>query len=124
MTSSSRKVVLTANSPQPIGPYSQAVSTGSLVFLSGSIGVDPKTKAFAGEDVETQTDQTLKNMREVLIAAGSSLEHVVKTNVFLADMADFPKFNAVYAKYFPNKPPARSTVAVKGTVSDGQVCRN
>lgn len=104
--------------PAALGPYSQAVRTGGLVFCSGQLGIDPATGKLAGDTVEAQAEQAARNVEAVLIAAGLSLEDVVKTTCFLADIADFAAFNAVYAKYFVSKP-ARSCFAVKALPSGG-----
>ena len=106
------KIVHTSNAPEAIGPYSQAVVTGNLVFTSGQIAINPQSGAVEATTIEDQTHQVCKNLSAVLEAAGSSLEKVVKTVCFLADMSDFAAFNAVYATYFTGKP-ARSCVAVK-----------
>ena len=106
------KTITTKNAPAAIGPYSQAKATDSLLFVSGQIPVDPATGAPAGDTIETQAEQSMKNVGAILEAAGSSYEKVLKTTCFLADMADFAAFNAVYEKYFTGKP-ARSCVAVK-----------
>ena len=103
----------TNQAPAAIGPYSQAVKVGSLVFVSGQIPVDPATGEFAGPDIETQTHQSLKNLKAILEEAGSGLDKVVKTTVFMADMADFATVNSIYAEYFTEPYPARSAVAVK-----------
>ena len=102
----------TANAPAAIGPYTQAVVSGNLVFTSGQIAINPASGAVEATTIEEQTHQVCKNLTAVLEAAGSSLEKVVKTVCFLADMNDFAAFNAVYATYFTGKP-ARSCVAVK-----------
>jgi len=112
MSSRKREVVVAEGAPKAIGPYSVAIRTESLVFASGSLGVDPETGEFAAGGVEGQTRQALKNLAEVLKAGGSSLEQVVKTTVFLQDMAEFVLMNAVYAEFFPLEAPARSTVEV------------
>ena len=104
--------VSTQNAPAAIGPYSQAIKVGEMVFTSGQIPLDPKTGTMVGENVTEQTEQVMKNLGAVLSAAGSSYEKAVKTTCFLADMNDFAAFNAVYAKYFTTCP-ARSCVAVK-----------
>ena len=104
--------VHTDKAPAAIGPYSQAMVVGKLVYTSGQIPLDPATGEMVGENVTEQAHQVCKNMKAVLEEAGSSLEHVVKTTCFLADMADFAAFNAVYAEYFTGHP-ARSCVAVK-----------
>ena len=106
------KIIYTENAPAAIGPYSQAMVTGDLLFTSGQIGLDPKTGAPAGDTIEAQAEQVMQNLAAVLTEAGSSFEKVVKTTCFLADMGDFAAFNAIYAKYFTGKP-ARSCVAVK-----------
>ena len=104
--------VHTDKAPAAIGPYSQAMVVGNLVYTSGQIPLDPVSGEMVGENVTQQAHQVCKNMKAVLEEAGSSLEHVVKTTCFLADMADFAAFNAVYAEYFTGHP-ARSCVAVK-----------
>jgi 2-iminobutanoate/2-iminopropanoate deaminase len=104
--------VYTNNAPEAIGPYSQAVKVGNLVFTSGQIAIDPATGNVEAVTIEEQTHQVCKNLKAVLEAAGSSLEKVVKTTCYLADMGDFAVFNAVYGGYFTEKP-ARSCVAVK-----------
>lgn len=106
------KVVHTDKAPAAIGPYSQAMILNGVVFTSGQIPVDPATGEINGDTIETQAEQVMKNLGEVLKEAGSSYEKTVKTTCFLADMGNFAKFNEVYAKYFVNKP-ARSCVAVK-----------
>lgn len=104
--------VNTNNAPAAIGPYSQAVVTGGLVFTSGQIALDPETGLLEGADITTQTHRVCKNLDAVLKAAGSSMNSVIKTVCFLSDMADFSAFNEVYAQYFTEKP-ARSCVAAK-----------
>lgn len=106
------KPITTEQAPAAIGPYSQAMITGKLVITSGQIPVNPITGTVEGDTVETQTEQSCKNVAAVLEAAGSSMEKVVKTTCFIADMADFSKFNAVYAKHFISNP-ARSCIAAK-----------
>ena len=105
------KKVHTDNAPQAIGPYSQAMIVGDLVYTSGQIPIDPENGAIFGATIEEQTERVCMNMEQILLAAGASYESVVKTTCFLADMADFAAFNAVYAKYFVSCP-ARSCVAV------------
>lgn len=107
-----KQVVHTDKAPKAIGPYSQAIRIDSMIYTAGQIGLDPATMNLVEGGVEEQTRQVLKNLQNVLEAAGSDLDHVVKTLVFLKDMDDFPKMNAVYAEYFKENPPARSTVAV------------
>ncbi|MDZ4717870.1 MAG: RidA family protein [Roseiflexaceae bacterium] len=106
-----RSVIKTANSPQAIGPYSQAIVAGDLVFCSGQIPLTPDGQLVEG-DILVQTRQVLTNLKVLLEASGSSLEQVVKTTVFLADMNEFAAMNGVYAEFFTNAPPARSTVQV------------
>ena len=107
-----RDRVYTEKAPAAIGPYSQAMILNGVLFTSGQIPVNPATGEINGNTIETQAEQVMKNLGEVLKEAGSSFEKAVKTTCFLADMGDFAKFNEVYAKYFVNKP-ARSCVAVK-----------
>ena len=102
--------IATKKAPAAIGPYSQAVRVGNMVYTSGQIGIDPATGNIEGTDVTAQTEQVMKNLAAVLAAAGSSPEKAVKTTCFLADIGDFAAFNAVYGKYFSEKP-ARSCVA-------------
>ena len=106
------KKVSTDKAPAAIGPYSQAIICGDMVFTSGQIPINPSSGNVEATTIETQAEQVMQNLGEVLKAAGSSFEKAVKTTCFLADMADFAAFNAVYAKYFTTKP-ARSCVAVK-----------
>ena len=104
--------ISTSNAPAAIGPYSQAIALGGLVFTSGQIPINPASGNIEATDIKGQTEQVMKNLGEVLKAAGSSYEKAVKTTCFLADISDFAAFNEVYAKYFTEKP-ARSCVAVK-----------
>ena len=104
--------IYTKNAPEAIGPYSQAVTVGNLVFTSGQIPINPENGNIEAVGIEAQTEQVMKNLAAVLEAAGSSTENAIKTTCFLSDMADFAAFNGVYAKYFTEKP-ARSCVAVK-----------
>lgn len=109
------KTVATDRAPQAIGPYSQAVVAGNMVFTAGQIALDPETmELVGGDDVAAQTERVMKNLSAVLEAAGASLESVVKTTVFLADMGDFAAMNEVYGRYFGDHRPARSTVAAAG----------
>lgn len=110
---SSKSIVHTDKAPAAIGPYSQAVRTESLVYTAGQIPLDPATMEIVSGGVEAETRQVLNNLKAVLEAAGSGLEYVIKTTVFLRDMGDFSKMNGVYAEFFPENPPARSAVAVK-----------
>ncbi|MBQ7038662.1 MAG: RidA family protein [Clostridia bacterium] len=106
------KIIHTSNAPEAIGPYSQAMVAGGLVFTSGQIAINPASGAVEATTIEEQTEQVCKNIAAVLEAAGSSIDKVVKTTCFLQSMEDFAAFNAVYGKYFTGKP-ARSCVAVK-----------
>lgn len=112
--------ISTTNAPAAIGPYSQGMILGNMVFSSGQIPVVPATGEVAGDTITEQAEQSCKNVAAVLEAAGSSMENVVKTTCFLADMGDFQVFNGVYEKYFVSKP-ARSCVAVK-TLPKGVLC--
>lgn len=109
-----RRIIHSEKAPKAIGPYSQAVHIGSMVYTAGQVGLDPATMELVSGGVEEQTRQVLSNLTNVLEAAGSSLSLVIKTTVFLKDMNDFAKMNAIYAEYFNENPPARSTIAVAG----------
>ncbi len=117
----SNQVIATDKAPKAIGPYSQAIRAGDLVFASGQLGMSPETGQLAAADVAAQTRQALTNLQEVLAAAGATLGQVVKTTVFLLDMNDFAAMNAVYAEFFDANPPARSTVQVARLPRDGRV---
>lgn len=106
------RYIQTTKAPAAIGPYSQGVFAGDFLFLSGQCGIDPATAAVVPGGIQEQAEQVMQNIRALLEEAGAGFEHVVKTTCFLADMADFQQFNAVYGKYFTQKP-ARSCVAVK-----------
>ncbi len=108
----SKESVFTSKAPKAIGPYSQAIRIDAFVFASGQAGLDPQTGDLVTGGVEAETRQVLTNIKNVLEAAHSGLDAVVKTTVFLVDMAEFPKMNAIYAEFFPKDPPARSTVGV------------
>ncbi len=116
-----RTVVHTDKAPKAIGPYSQAIRTESMIYTAGQTGLDPATGELVAGGVEAQTRQVLTNLKYVIEAAGSSVGNVVKTTVFLTDMSDFPKMNAIYAEFFGENPPARSTVAVAGLPKGGVV---
>lgn len=109
--------IYTKNAPEALGPYSQAMVTGNMVFTSGQIAINPETNNIEATDIEGQTEQVMKNLGEVLKAAGSSFEKAVKTTCFLKNMSDFSVFNGIYGKYFTSKP-ARSCVAVKELPKD------
>ncbi|HEU5209928.1 MAG TPA: RidA family protein [Longimicrobiales bacterium] len=108
------KQVQTDDAPQAIGPYSQAIIVGDMVYTAGQIALDPRTKDITGDEVVAQTEQVMKNLAAILEAAGTSLQGVVKTTVFLSDMGDFAAMNEVYAKHFGDHKPARSTVQAAG----------
>lgn len=113
--------VKTSNAPAALGPYSQAIKVGEFVFTSGQVAIDPATGEFIGGGIVEQTERVLKNVAAVLEAAGSSLDQVVKTLVFLADMNDFAAMNEVYGKFFTGAPPARSTVQAARLPKDARV---
>jgi 2-iminobutanoate/2-iminopropanoate deaminase len=107
-----RDVIATKDAPQAIGPYSQAIRANGFVFVSGQVAIDPSTQQVISGDVAAQTDRVLKNLSAILKAAGSGLEKVVRSTVFLKNMGDFAAMNEVYGRYFSTAPPARSTVEV------------
>ncbi|MGB8983446.1 MAG: RidA family protein [Anaerolineales bacterium] len=111
-TTEGKKIVSTEKAPKAIGPYSQAILAENLMFTSGQLGLDPATMELVEGGIEAQTRQVLTNLRHVLETADSGLNFVIKTTVFLQDMREFAKMNAVYAEFFPENPPARSTVQV------------
>ena len=116
-----KKVIATNNAPAAIGPYSQAVQVGNMLFASGQLGLDPATGNFVEGGVKEQTEQAFKNIHAILAEAGLTIDNVVKTTVFLADMADFAVMNEVYAQLFTGTFPARSAVAVKTLPKNGLV---
>ena len=116
-----KNIIQTDKAPKAIGPYSQAVRTDSMIYTAGQLGLDPVSGELVAGSVEEQTRQSLTNLKNVIEAAGSTLGHVVKTTVFLKDMNDFPKMNAIYSEFFGDNPPARSTVAVAGLPKGGLV---
>ena len=116
-----RESIKTENAPAAIGPYSQAIRAGEFVFVSGQIPTDPKTGEFVAGGIAEQTKQVLLNLAAVLNAAGTSLDKVVKTTVFLADMKEFAAMNEVYSTFFSSSPPARATVAAAGLPRDARV---
>ena len=111
-TTEGKKIVSTEKAPKAIGPYSQAILAEDLVFTAGQVGLDPTTMELVEGGIEAQTRQVLTNLKHVLESADSGLRFVIKTTVFLQDMGDFARMNAVYAEFFPENPPARSTVQV------------
>jgi len=116
-----KKVIVSEKAPKAIGPYSVAIRTGKLVFTSGQLGLDPQSGNLVAGGIDAETRQVLTNIRHVLADSGSGMDAVVKTTVFLKDMADFPRMNAVYAEFFPENPPARSTVQVAALPKGGSV---
>jgi 2-iminobutanoate/2-iminopropanoate deaminase len=116
-----KEVITTANAPKAIGPYSQAIKHNGLVYLSGQIPLDPATGQIVEGDVLAQTARVLENIGAVLHASGSSLEHVLKTTVYLRNLSDFPRVNEVYARYFPENAPARSTIEAARLPRDVQI---
>jgi 2-iminobutanoate/2-iminopropanoate deaminase len=116
-----REIIKTEGAPTAIGPYSQAVRAGGFIFCSGQIPLDPKTGEFVAGGVAEQTEQVMRNLTAVLEAAGSGLNRIVKTTVFLADMNDFAAMNEVYGRYFQENPPARATVQAARLPRDARV---
>ena len=116
-----KQIVSTDDAPQAIGPYSQAVKAGGLVYASGQIPLDPRTGQFVEGGIREQTEQVFRNLSAVLKAAGTGLDRVVKATVFLADMGDFAEMNEVYGRYFTQEPPARSTVQAARLPRDARV---
>ena len=116
-----RESVTSGTAPTPVGPYSQAIRTAGLVFCSGQIALDPATGVMVSGDVADQTRQVLRNLGEVLRAAGTSFDHVVRTTVYLADLEDFSRMNAVYGEFFGNPAPARSTIQAARLPRDARV---
>jgi len=116
-----REIIKTECAPAAIGPYSQAVRANGFIFASGQIPLDPQTGEFVGGGVAEQTEQVMRNLRAVLEAAGSGLDRIVKTTVFLADMNDFAAMNEVYGRYFTENPPARATVQAARLPRDARV---
>ncbi len=117
----SRQAISTSAAPAAVGPYSQAIVAGDIVFCSGQIGLDPATTALVEGGVEAQAERVLRNLAAVLDAAGCTFDDVVKTTVFLADIGDFAAVNAVYAGFMPDPPPARSTFAVGALPKDARI---
>jgi 2-iminobutanoate/2-iminopropanoate deaminase len=111
-TTEGKKIVSTSKAPKAIGPYSQAIITDDLIFTAGQVGLDPATMEIVEGGIEIQTQQVLTNLKHVLECADSGLKFIVKTTVFLQNMDDFAAMNGVYEEFFPENPPARSTVAV------------
>jgi 2-iminobutanoate/2-iminopropanoate deaminase len=116
-----REIVVTDRGPKAIGPYSQAVKANGFVFVSGQVAIDPKTQQIIEGAIVPQTERVMENLKGIVEASGSSLDKVVKTTVFLADMNDFAAMNEIYARYFPSNPPARATVQVSRLPKDVRV---
>lgn len=116
-----KEVVFTERAPRPIGPYSQAIKLGNLLFVSGQIPIDPTTNEVVKGGIKEQTERVLENVKAILEVANMTLDDVVMAFVYLSDMADFPQFNEVYSRYFKERPPARVTVAVKSLPRDVKV---
>ena len=121
MDISMKRIISTDHAPKAIGPYSQAVIHNGVAYLSGQIPLDPATGQMTEGGIAVQTERVLENLKAVLTAAGSSLERAVKTTVFLKDMNDFAAMNEVYGRYFPNDPPARSTIEAARLPKDARV---
>jgi 2-iminobutanoate/2-iminopropanoate deaminase len=121
MTAHQKEIIVSDKAPQALGPYSAGVRIGNFVYTAGQLGIDRQTGELTPGGVEAETRQALTNLRYILEAAGSSLDQVVKTTVFLRDMADFPRMNAIYAEFFSDKFPARSTVQVAALPKAGAV---
>jgi len=116
-----KQIIATDRAPRAIGPYSQAVRAGNVLFASGQIPIDPATGEFVAGGIAEQTEQVMRNLSQVFAAAGASLNQVVKTTVFLADMNDFTAMNEVYGRYFDENPPARATVQAGRLPRDAKV---
>lgn len=116
-----KTIINTPDAPKAIGPYSRAVRYGDLLFVSGTLGMDPKTGELAGTGIEAQAVQVLENLKGIVEAAGMSLQNVLKSTVFLKDMNDFAKFNEIYSRYFVEAPPARETVQVAKLPRDAAI---
>ena len=121
MTNSEKQIIVCENAPKAVGPYSLGVRSGGFIFLSGQLGLDPATQEFVPGGIEEQTERALQNISNILETQGLTLENVVKTTVFLRDMSEFSKMNAVYGSFFVVDPPARSTVEVSGLPKNGLV---
>jgi 2-iminobutanoate/2-iminopropanoate deaminase len=116
-----KEVISSPNAPKAVGPYSAAIKTGAFVFMSGQLGLDPQSGNLVEGGVEAQTKQALTNLQSVLQSNGLDMEAIVKTTVFLQDMGDFAKMNAIYAEFFKSDPPARSTIEVAALPKGGMV---
>lgn len=116
-----KSVVYSASAPEPIGPYSQAIQVGNMLFMSGQVAIQKSTGNIIISSIEEETAQVMQNLAEVLTAAGMDFSHVVKSTIFLKDMNNFPKVNEIYGKHFPQNPPARETVEVSRLPKDVNV---
>ncbi len=116
-----KSVVYSASAPEPIGPYSQAVQVGNMLFMSGQVAIQKSTGNIITSSIEEETAQVMQNLADVLTAAGMDFSHVVKSTIFLKDMNNFPKMNEIYGKHFPQNPPARETVEVSRLPKDVNV---
>jgi len=121
MTNDEKEVIVTDKAPKAIGPYSAGIRSGNMVFTAGQLGIDPATGNLVPGGVEAETRQALQNLKNILESGGSSLAQVIKTTVFLRDMHDFSRMNSVYGEFFPENPPARSTVQVAALPKDAAV---
>lgn len=116
-----KEIIKTQKAPLAIGPYSQAVKAGNLLFISGQVSINPKTNEFVDSDIETQTEQVLKNIKAILEAGGSSLEDVVKVTIYLRNIEDFTLVNKIYSKYFEDSLPARACIEVSNLPKNAKV---
>ncbi|CRF34165.1 endoribonuclease L-PSP [Brachyspira suanatina] len=116
-----KKIIKTHKAPQAIGPYSQAVKSGNFIFASGQIPLDPVSGEMAENDIKKQTERVMENIKGLLESENLTMANIIKTTCFLTDMSNFAAFNEVYANYFPENPPARSTVAIKALPKDALV---
>lgn len=114
----SKNVVYSGSAPEPIGPYSQAIQAGNMLFVSGQIAIQKSSGKLITDDIESETAQVMRNIGDILTAAGFDFQHVVKSTIFLQDFNDFAKVNEVYGRSFPNNPPARETVEVSRLPKD------
>ena len=114
----SKNVVYSGSAPEPIGPYSQAIQAGNMLFVSGQIAIQKSSGKLITDDIETETAQVMRNIGDILNAAGFDFQHVVKSTIFLQDFNDFAKVNEVYGRSFPNNPPARETIEVSRLPKD------